>query len=97
MSNKYVFIGGSNYVKEKDIISWVNYNNLTFLDCSCNVTKKNIGKRREVKELIENLRKSYDNIDINIMRSAENVHIDSVLRYKKNDEIVEVLEGYEEE
>ena len=30
------------YVKEKDIISWVKYSELTFIDCACQVTKKNI-------------------------------------------------------
>lgn len=32
------------YIKEEDIISWARYNNLNFLDCACNVTKKSLGK-----------------------------------------------------
>ena len=36
------------YVHEKDIISWVKNSELEFLDCACAVTKKNIGKRKEV-------------------------------------------------
>ena len=55
------------YIKEEDIISWVRYNNLNFLDCACNVTKKSLGKRLEMKNLIKNLRKINKNVDINIL------------------------------
>ena len=62
------------YVKEKDIISWVKYSELKFLDCACVITKKNIGKRKEIKLLIEELVKMYENADINIMNSMFNVN-----------------------
>ena len=62
------------YVKEKDIISWTKFSELTFLDCACTVTKKNIGKRQEIKKLIEILLKDNDNADINIFNSMFNVN-----------------------
>ena len=62
------------YVKEKDIISWVKYSELEFIDCACTVTKKNIGKRKEIKELIEVLVKDNENADINIFNSMFNVN-----------------------
>ena len=62
------------YVHEKDIISWVKYSELTFLDCACSVTKKDIGKRKEVKELIEKLLIDNPNADINIFNSMFNVN-----------------------
>ena len=62
------------YVKERDIISWVKYSELSFLDCACSVTKKNIGKRREIKELTKELVKMYENADINILNSMFNVN-----------------------
>ncbi len=62
------------YVKEKDILSWVKYTELEFLDCACNVTKKNIGKRKEIKELVYALVDMYENADINIMNSMFNVN-----------------------
>ena len=83
------------YVKEDDIISWKRYNNLTFLDCACNITKKNLGKRLEVKNLIRELRKTYDNIDINILNSSRNVNIDAILGYKKNGKEYSFLDNYE--
>lgn len=62
------------YVKEKDIISWVKNSELTFLDCACFVTEKNIGKREEVKKLIDILVKDNENADINIFNSMFNVN-----------------------
>ena len=70
------------YIKEEDIISWARYNNLNFLDCACNVTKKSLGKRLEMKNLIKNLRKINKNVDINILNSSKNINIDAVLGYK---------------
>ena len=62
------------YVKEKDIIAFKNYTEIEFLDCACNVTKKNIGKRSEVKKLTKELVNLYENADINIFNSMFNVN-----------------------
>ncbi len=84
------------YVKEQDIISFAKYNNLTFLDCACSVTKKNLGKRNEIKELISNMRKVYKHTDINILRSSNNINLDQVLGYKKDSEYKSFLDYYDE-
>lgn len=39
------------YIKEKDILSWVKYTEMNFIDCACKVTKKSLGKRKEIKKL----------------------------------------------
>lgn len=62
------------YIHEKDIISWVKNSELEFLDCACIVTKKNSGKRKEVKELVYELVKMYPNSDINIFNSMFHVN-----------------------
>ena len=62
------------YVKEKDIKSWVKYSELEFLDCACSVTKKNEGKRQEIKQLINELIETNENADINIFNSMFNVN-----------------------
>jgi len=72
------------YVKEKDIISWVKNSELTFLDCACTVTKKNTGKRKEIKELIELLLKDNENADINIFNSMFNVNTNTTRSINKN-------------
>ena len=74
------------YVKEKDIIHFAKYNNLKFIDCACKVTNKSLGKRKEVKLLIEELVKTNKNADINIMNSLKNVNKETILGYMENGE-----------
>ena len=82
------------YVKEQDIISWKNYCNLTFLDCACTITKKQDGKRLEIKKLINSLRKLDKNIDIHILRSSTNINLETVLGYKDKDGYHSFLDSY---
>ncbi len=90
------------YVKEADIISWKNKNKLDFIQCACRFTEhytkcnNNDGnsKRQEMKMLIKDLRKVYDNIDINIFRSAQNVNLDTLISYRKNGKIYHFLDEY---
>lgn len=86
------------YVHEEDIKSWVKHCDLRFLNCACSVTDGTIvheSKRKEIKELIENLKKINKNVDINILRSSENVNLDSILGYKENGEKHLFLEDYD--
>lgn len=74
-------------VKEADIISWKNYNQLTFLQCACRFTADVAdahaeSKRAEMKQLIAQLRKINPQTDINIFRSAENVNLRTIVAYK---------------
>lgn len=62
------------YIKEKDIKSWVRNSELTFLDCACTATKKDLGKRKEIKKLVELLCQENPNADINILNSMFNVN-----------------------
>ena len=76
-------------VKEHDIISWVKYNNLKFLNCACKFTEncsidEDSSKRREMKRLINDLRKIDKNIDNHIFKSLDNVNLDCVLGYNQN-------------
>ena len=72
-------------MKEEDIVSWANYNDIEFIDCACAINnKKNDSKRKYVKELIKELKKENDNIDINLLRSLENVNINTLNGYEKD-------------
>ena len=88
------------YVKEDDIINWKDKNNLDFLQCACRFTENleidenEKSKRKEMKLLIKELRKKYENIDINIMKSTENVNLDTVISYKKKNNIHHFLDEY---
>lgn len=67
------------FIKEKDIIKWAKNNNLEFIDCACQITKKQLGSRKEIKKLIEELLKSNKNADINIFNSTKNVNMGTIL------------------
>lgn len=72
-------------VKEYDIIKWTNYNNLKFINCACTLENKNFdSKRLEIKNLIKTLRKNNPSIDNNILKSTENVNLNTLLGYTKD-------------
>ena len=77
------------YVRESDIISFTKYNNLNFINCACDVTRKSSGKRKEMKNLINTLKAYYEKADINIMNSTYNVNLNTIISYidkeKEND------------
>lgn len=81
-------------VEEKDIISWGKYNGLSFIDCACSVTKKNLGKRREVKKIISDLKKIYPEAHKCILSSTKNVNLNTMLGYKKGLKKINFLDEY---
>ncbi len=91
------------YVKEEDIIKWKNKYELDFIACACRFTEhykscNNIdgrSKREAMKQLIKKLKQEYDNVDINIFRSVQNVNLDTLISYKKKNEIHHFLDDYD--
>ena len=89
-------------VKEADIISWRDSNDLVFINCACRFTEgcslinDGTSKRKEIKELIKNLRKVNSDIDNSIFRSMNNINLDCVLGTKKNGKYKSFLDGYED-
>ena len=73
------------YVREESIKSWTRYNELTFLDCACSVTKKNSGQRLVIKNLVKQLNEIYSKADVNIMTSTKKVNLNTLLGYKQGD------------
>ena len=89
-------------IKEKDIINWSKYNHLTFLNCACKMTEEKTidgekSKRKEVKKLIESLRKINPYIDYNIFKSMENINLTQILGYKKEGKSYFFLDNYNKE
>lgn len=84
------------FVREKDIKSWVKFNNLNFIDCACSVTKKNIGKRAEVKALVQELNKMYKEADKCIFASSFNVNLNTVVGYKQKGVKHSFMDEYED-
>ncbi len=88
-------------IKEDAIISWKNSNNLTFLNCACKFTEEHFSKddgtskRKEIKNLIKELKKVNKDIDHNIFKSLDNVNLNCILGTKKDGEYRSFLEDYD--
>ena len=90
------------FVREESIIKFRDYHELKFINCSCRFTEgcslinDGTSKRREMKELIKDLRKLNPDIDYNIYKSTTNVNLDCVLGYKDENGKHSFLEWYDE-
>ena len=91
-------------VREADIKAWRDYNNLHFIQCACRFTERCAtcggekgSKRDEIKELIAELRKRCDTIDMNIFNSVHNINLKTVIGYHKGDWMYSFLDDYDEE
>ena len=88
-------------VKEEDIIAWKKYNELTFINCACRFTEgcslinDGTSKRKEMKELIKNMRKINPNVDQNIFKALENVNMNCILGWHKDGEKHSFLDTYD--
>lgn len=72
------------YIREADVKRYIEYIGIKPMTCGCTVTQQNLpSKRREVKELINTMRKINKNVDINIFRSAQNVNLNCVMGWHK--------------
>ena len=86
-------------VQEESILAWKKYHKLTFLNCACKFTEKteydeSASKRLEVKKLIQEMKKSNENVDYNIFKALDNVNLDCVLGTKRNKEYHSFLDDY---
>lgn len=86
-------------VKESSIITWKKYNELTFLNCACKFTEEAAidetkSKRKEIKKLIQELRKTNENADYNIFKAMDNINLNCVLGTKKDGKYENFLKKY---
>ena len=89
-------------VKEEDIISWMKYNELKFLNCACrftegcSLTNEGVSKRKEMKQLIKDMKKVNPNVDQNLFKALENVNMNCILGWHKDGEKHSFLDEYED-
>ena len=90
-------------VREADICSWRDWNELHFLQCACHFTDTcttchedgtTSSKRLETKKLIAALKESNPQIEANIFKSVSNVNLNTVIAYKKDGVRHHFLEEY---
>ena len=92
-------------IREKDVKAWAKYNDLKFIMCACRFTEAcsidneiNTSRRLTTKNLIQELRKNYnDNVEKNIFSAASNINMNMILGYKKDGVRHSFLEEYDEE
>ena len=88
-------------VKEASIIAWKNFNELTFINCACRFTEgcslinDGTSKRKEMKELIKNLRKINPSVDANIFKAMDNVNMNCILSWHKDGVNHSFLDDYD--
>ena len=86
------------YIREHDILRWVKSNNLTFINCACKFTERDKeekkSKRREMKELISELKKVNPAVDYNIFKSTFDVNLNTILGYHIDSEEKSFLDKY---
>jgi len=88
-------------VYESNIILWREYNKLKFLNCACKMTEANEfnnpeleSKRKEIKQLLKDLKKINPNIEKNIFSSIHNVNLSTVIGYTQNGKKISFLDEY---
>jgi tRNA(Ile)-lysidine synthase TilS/MesJ len=85
-------------VKEEDVKSWAKSNELEFINCGCMITVcSSSSKRAEIKKLIKELKRINPSIDKNIFKSSENINLNTVIGYHKDEKHYSFLDKYDEE
>ncbi len=92
------------YLREKDIAAWRDDNRLDFLQCACRFTEQNAAldstgtsKRQEIKLLIQQLKKTNPQVEMNIFRSVERVNLSTIIGYYNEKEEHHFLENFKKE
>ncbi|MEW9124268.1 MAG: ATP-binding protein [Thermotaleaceae bacterium] len=85
------------YIEEKYIEQFTEESGIWPLNCACMVAAEKTGnKRYEIKALIEELKKSFKNVDKSIFKAAQNVNLDAILGWEKAGKNYSYLDFYEE-
>ncbi|MBQ6755842.1 MAG: tRNA 2-thiocytidine biosynthesis protein TtcA [Oscillospiraceae bacterium] len=86
-------------IHEEDILAWCRYNELSFIQCACRFTEyaakdEMTSKRKEVKELLRELKKDNPDIEKSIFNSIHTVSLDTMVGWKTKGEEHTFLEHY---
>lgn len=75
------------HIEEIYIERFIRNSGIWPLNCACMVAAKKTGsKRHEMKHLIADLKKNFNNVDKSIFKAAENVNMDCILGWQKDGE-----------
>ena len=91
-------------IREADIKHWCSYHNLRFIQCACrftdtcttcNPSSNTSSKRQKIKQLIAELAQDNPQIEKNIFRSVENIHLNKIISYQQNKQFHSFLDDYD--
>jgi len=89
-------------VRERNIVAWQRANDLHFLQCACRFTEnagadhaQGGGKRREIKELLKELKKTNPHIEDNIFASIHNLQLDTMVGWTHKGAVHSFLEDFD--
>lgn len=86
------------YIEETYIKRFTQSSGIWPLNCACMVSAEKIGnKRYEIKDMIENLKKDFKDVEKSIFKSSQNVNMNCILGWEKNGEKHSFLDFYDEE
>lgn len=85
------------YIHEDDIKRYTMNAGISPMNCGCIVAaQKTSSKRAEVKRLIKELKKNFNDVEKSIFKSAQNVNIDSIIGWEKDGKKYSFLDFYDE-
>ena len=74
----------------------MSHNNIVTMDCGCELEACSVSsKRREMKLLIKELKKTFSGSDQNIFHAAENVNLDGIARWTKENKVYTFYDDWE--
>lgn len=88
-------------IEEREILAWKKYCGLNFLNCACKFTleannNEELSKRKEMKKLIEEMKKVNPNVKLNIFKSMTNINMNMILGHRKDGVLHSFMEEYED-
>lgn len=85
------------YIEEEDIKRYTKNNGLATMNCGCIVAAgKTSSKRREIKDLIAELKKTFNDVDKSIFQAGQNVNMDSIVGWEKDGKKYSFLDVYDD-
>ncbi|MDO4793259.1 MAG: ATP-binding protein [Filifactor alocis] len=75
------------YVYEEHIKKYMDHIGISPMNCGCTVTKNDLpSKRKEVKKLIDSLKKENPNVEKCIFKSIKNINLDCCIGWQQKDQ-----------
>ncbi len=91
-------------IREADILRWMKYNGLRFIQCACRFTENcavcdngaSGSQRANTKKLIKDLLQYNPMVEKNIFSAAANVNLDKIIAYKKGKILYNYIDTYDD-